>query len=390
MNTKGIEKGDVIIYTPKEGEVIKGIATGFSEYHDQERINFQVLDTEEVKIGMSLSRCEKADGDSESVLSTGDNVNVSVDSTETIAKGIEEVEYSGEVFKFGSIEVKKRKPHKLTQHLIPSKRSYIIEDDRKEDFEDIFDSVNENENILLVGEPGCGKSEFVLYLANLCNIPVVQVQGDGEMSVVDMIGGFQYSEKEKGTYWVDGIIPYALRHKCWILFDEINMTLPEVLARLHSVLDDRRHLDLKEINQILPRSDETIIIGTMNPSDDGRHVGTKPLSPALWSRFNLIVNFEFLSPKEEQKLLVERTGVSDKDAKIMITVASEARKGFRNNEVTEVVDTRMLLSWAKKTNKFGLKRGLKNTILSRLDTDSIQVLRGVLMSYGVVEPEGKK
>lgn len=383
MNSKGIEKGDTIVYFPKEGDPIKAKATSFSTYHNQERINFEVLETGEVKTGMPLSRCEKTDGGSEAPLATGD-----IDSTE-IAKSVEEVEYLDEVFKFGTIEIKKRKQHSLTKHLIPANRNYIIEDDRADDFEDIFDSVNENENILLVGEPGCGKSEFVLYIAALCNIPVVQVQGDGEMSVVDMIGGFQYSEKEKGTYWVDGIIPYAIRHKCWILFDEINMTLPEVLARLHSVLDDRRHLDLKEINQILPRSNETIVFGTMNPSDDGRHVGTKPLSPALWSRFNLIVNFEFLSPEEEQKLLIERTGVDEKDAKVMITIASEARKGFRQNEVTEVVDTRMLLSWAKKTKKFGIKRGLKNTVLSRLDDDSIQVLRGVLISYGVIEAEGK-
>ena len=387
MDTKGIEKGDTIIYTPKDGEPLKAKALSFSVYREQDRISFEVLETGEVKSGMSLARCERIDG--EGTLSTGENETV-INSTEKIIGSVDEIEYFDETFKFGTVELQKRKEHALTKHLIPAKRDYIIEDDRKDDFEDIFDSVNENENILLVGEPGCGKSEFVLHIASICNIPVIQVQGDGEMSVVDMIGGFQYSEKENGTYWVDGIIPYDLRHKCWILFDEINMTLPEVLARLHSVLDDRRHLDLKEINQILPRSDETIIIGTMNPSDDGRHVGTKPLSPALWSRFNLIVNFEFLSPAEEQKLLIQRTGVSEKDAKIMITIASEARKGFRSNEVTEVVDTRMLLSWGKKTRKFGIKRGLKNTILSRLDDDSIQVLRGVLMSYGVIEPEGKR
>jgi len=387
VDTKGIEKGDTIIYTPKDGEPLKAKALSFSVYREQDRISFEVLETGEVKSGMSLARCERIDG--EGTLSTGENETV-INSTEKIIGSVDEIEYFDETFKFGTVELQKRKEHALTKHLIPAKRDYIIEDDRKDDFEDIFDSVNENENILLVGEPGCGKSEFVLHIASICNIPVIQVQGDGEMSVVDMIGGFQYSEKENGTYWVDGIIPYDLRHKCWILFDEINMTLPEVLARLHSVLDDRRHLDLKEINQILPRSDETIIIGTMNPSDDGRHVGTKPLSPALWSRFNLIVNFEFLSPAEEQKLLIQRTGVSEKDAKIMITIASEARKGFRSNEVTEVVDTRMLLSWGKKTRKFGIKRGLKNTILSRLDDDSIQVLRGVLMSYGVIEPEGKR
>lgn len=369
-----IKKGDFVLYTMQDESTFEAIVEGRSVYQKQERVNLKILATGELKNGMSLSRCTKID-----------------QPTETVDQIVEvkEVEYTGECFAFNGLELPIRKTNSLTKHLIPAKREYFIEEKRQEDFEDIYDSVNEHENILLVGEPGCGKSEFVLWLAAELSIPVVQVQGDGEMSVVDMVGGFQFNEDKKGTYWVDGIIPTALRQRCWILFDEINMTLPEVLSRLHSMMDDRRHLDLKEIGEILKRTDDTVIFGTMNPSEDGRHVGTKPLSPALWSRFNLIVNFDFLDPKNEIKLITGRTGVSEEDAKQMLTFATEARKGFRNNEVSEVVDTRMLLAWGKKTKKFGIRRGLKNTILSRLDSDSINVLRGVLIAYGIEEAEGR-
>jgi len=366
-----IKKGDAVLYTMQDESQFEALVTGVSQFNGQERVNLKLFTTGETKNGMSASRCTKIDKPVNDVY------------------GIDQIEHTGQTFKFAGVELPIRKDHPMTKHLIPAARTYFVEEKRTEDYEDIFDSVDKHENLLLVGEPGCGKSEFVLWLANKLNVPVVQVQGDGEMSVVDMVGGFQFSEEKKGTYWVDGIIPFALRHKCWILFDEINMTLPEVLSRLHSMMDDRRHLDLKEINEILHRTDDTVIFGTMNPSDDGRHVGTKPLSPALWSRFNLIVNFEFLEAENEKKLLVERTGITDKDAGEMIKFATEARKGFRNNEVSEVVDTRMLLAWGRKTKKFGIKRGLKNTILSRLDSESINVLRGVLIAYGVVEAEGK-
>lgn len=399
-----IKKGDTVEYSPVQGEPFMARVDHIYEYQGQgtpNRVNLKVLSTGESKPGMMLSRCKKVDAptiaiaqastapfiDGAAFEPTSEAKAIGTDIVNDEDVGVDEIEYTGQFFTFGSIKLPIRKPHPATQHLIPKKRTFFVEEKRKDDFEDIFDSVNKRENILLVAEPGCGKSEFVLYCCHETNTPVVQIQGDGEMSVVDMVGGFQFSEEKKGTYWIDGVIPFALRHRCWILFDEINMTLPEVLSRLHSVMDDRRHLDLKEINEILPRTEDTVIFGTMNPSDDGRHVGTKPLSPALWSRFNLVVNFDFLEPENEMKLIMERTGVSEKDAKIMVTIAKEARKGFRENEVSEVVDTRMLLSWGRKAKEFGLKRGLKNTILSRLDSDSIAVLRGVLMSYGIIDPE---
>lgn len=382
MSENQIQKGDLILYTMKDQTTFEAtVESNPYKVYEQDRVNLKVLSTGEMKNGMSLSRCSKLDR--ASVVAVTETLK------NDVSTGVDKVEYTNETFKFKSIELPIRKRHPLTEHLIPDERFYLIEKKREDDFEDIFDSINAKENLLFVGEPGCGKSEFVLWLANKTNTPVVQIQGDGEMSVVDMVGGFQFNEEKKGTYWVDGVIPFALRHRCWVLFDEINMTLPEVLSRLHSVMDDRRHLDLKEIKEILSRTDDTIVIGTMNPSDDGRHVGTKPLSPALHSRFNLIVNFDFLEPENEKKLLMERTGISEADAISMLNFAQEARKGFRNNEVSEVVDTRMLLNWAKKTKKFGINRGLKNTVLSRLDSDSIQVLRGVLIAYGVVEAEGK-
>lgn len=298
-----------------------------------------------------------------------------------------EIKYKKETFYYNDINIPIREKNILTEHLIPSKRNYLIEDKRKEDFIDILDSITKLEDILLVGEPGCGKSEFVLWIASELNIPVVQIQSDGEMSVVDLVGGFLYSEERKGTYWEDGIIPKALKEKCWILFDEINMSLPEVLARLHSIMDARHHLDLKEIGEVIKRSKDTIIFGTMNPSDDGRHVGIKPLSPALLSRFDIIVNMDFLEEETEKKLIIDKTGVSIKDAELMIKIVTEARNGYKNNEISEIIDTRMLLAWARKTKIFGIKRGIKNTILSRLDKDSFAVLRGVLISYGIFDAD---
>lgn len=266
-------------------------------------------------------------------------------------------------------------------HLIPKKQDYIFENPA---IPQILYGIEKSKNILLVGEPGTGKSEFILHLASITNTPVVQIQNDGEMSVTDIIGGFLHKPKE-GTVWQDGVVTFALKNKCWILYDEINTVLPEVLARNHSLMDRRRHLDLREIGQTVNRPKETVIWGTMNPSDDGRHVGTRPLSPAILSRFNLYVPWDFLSLDNEMKLLIKRTGISKDQAEIMVRVASKAREAFYKHEMTEIIDTRMLLEWADQAKQFGLREGALCTTLSRLDEFNHEALRAILIAFGIEE-----
>jgi len=283
-------------------------------------------------------------------------------------------------------ELQTRLPSAITGHLIPAKTDYMLENPY---IDCILDSINNNENVLLIGEPGCGKSALVLHLAAELGIPLVQIQGDGECSVTDLIGGFQFNNGE--TKWIDGLIPFALNNYCWILFDEINMVLPEILSRLHSMLDNRRMLDLHEIGKSIVVSRETIIFGTMNESESGRHAGTKPLSPALRSRMHSKVKFSYLTPSSEIKLLTQRTGINIKDASLLVRLANQIRDAWRKGEVNDPIDTRALLACAYKINRgFKVEHAIYPTILNDLSEDTAQAAKGLLISYGVIKPEEKK
>lgn len=308
-------------------------------------------------------------------------------------------------FEHGSIKVKRRKIDERTKFLIPEKRFYILENDY---VEEILYAIQQQQeagepwNVLLVGEPGTGKSELITFLCAELNIPLMQIQGDGEQSVADLVGCVAFNEDKGGTVWQDGKIPFALRHKCGLLFDEINGILPDVLMKTHSMFDDRRILDLKEhiieeeidgrtveIPEMVAVPNETVCFGTMNPHDTGRHVGTKPLSPALESRFHMKIEVDYLSPDNEVKMLEHRTGIKKADAKKIVKVAQESRKAFRNQEVSTPIDHRMTTSWARLSQKFGLSRACLPTILNRLDEADYDVLRGILMSYGIEKPVGR-
>jgi MoxR-like ATPase len=308
-------------------------------------------------------------------------------------------------FEYKSIKVKRRKIIEETKFLIPKKRFFILENEQVEEILYGIQRHEEDEpwNMLLVGEPGCGKSEMVMYLCAELDIPLVIVQGDSEMSVSDLVGFNSYSEQKGGMFWQDGKIPYGLRNRCSFLFDELPGILPDVLMKTYSMLDDRRTLDLKEhiterevdskkieIPEMVSVPPETIFFGTSNPWDTGRHTGLKGLSPALDSRFGLRINMGYLSAENETKMLVHETGITEEEAKKIVVVANESRKAFYNQEICSPICHRQTKAWAKLAKKFGLARACKTTILSRLDEQSQDVLRGVLLAYNLEKPAGRE
>ena len=310
-----------------------------------------------------------------------------------------------DLFQFGSIKIPRRNIDADTAFLIPKSSGYIPE---CEDIEEMLWGIQEQEtkgepwNTLIVGEPGCGKSALVEWICAEMRIPLILIQGDGEQAVADLIGYHMYREAEGGMSWEDGKLPFSVRRKASILYDEINHVLPEVLSRTHSMLDYRRVLDLKE-NKVKRDVNGGIILvpeqlnvdplshfwATMNPHDTGRHVGTKPLSPALESRFNIRVRMGYLSDTNEVKLLTNKTSCGKKDAEKIVEVANKSREAFRNMEISMPIDHRMTMAWAALVPQFGIKRACKTTIINKLHEDDMDALRGLLISLGIEVAEGR-
>jgi hypothetical protein len=92
----------------------------------------------------------------------------------------------------------------------------------------------------------------------------------------------------------------------------------------------------------------------------GQGYAVNTLDRALLDRFPCVLEFQYLSSREEEDLLVAETEIDREVARSMVKVANETRKLRRNRELSGELTPRGLFAWARK---FRVKRG---SLLDRL------------------------
>lgn len=200
-------------------------------------------------------------------------------------------------------------------------------------------AVENNLPVLLIGDTGCGKTTFVRDLAQRKGIELFRLNLTGQTGVDEFLGKWLASP-EKGTYWLDGLLIRAMKEGKWIVLDEINMALPEILSALHSLLDDDKKVVMKEFDGSVIRPHKDFrLFATMNPEDE--YAGTKELNKAFLSRFPVVMNIDY-SPNEEQ-IVKEQGNVDEVTAKSLVMVGREIRSAKKKNLITYTCSTRDLI-----------------------------------------------
>ncbi len=191
---------------------------------------------------------------------------------------------------------------------------------------------------LLVGETGTGKTSFIRDLAKKHKRQLIRINLTGQTGVDELIG--KILAKDNGTYWVDGLLTIAMKKGYWIVLDEVNMALPEILSKLHSLLDDDRKIILNEHKGEVIRPHKNFrLFGTMNPSDE--YAGTKELNKAFISRFSVVIETEYSD--NEVQILMDRTGIDPVTADNLVAIASDLRVQKQKEVITYPCSTRDLI-----------------------------------------------
>lgn len=236
-----------------------------------------------------------------------------------------------------------------------------------------------SEPSLLVGETGTGKTSIVQKLANRDKKNLIRVSVNGSTGIEEIIGKWLVSKGS--TYWQDGILINAMKNGDWIVFDEINAALPEILFSLHSLLDDDRRVILVEkSNEVLRPHEDFRFFATMNPSEE--YSGTKDVNRALLSRFNSVIYFEHPQENIEVKILNDRTKIETGIALNLVRLANELRKMKRDGDLYYYCSTRDLIHASKLIqNGVAKNDAVFASIANKMTKDEIKECDKTLKKY---------
>ncbi len=199
----------------------------------------------------------------------------------------------------------------------------------------------------LIGPSGTGKTHIVYLVAELCGLPIWEVNCGLQTSSYDLFGRYIGLGKEN---WIDGQIVSWCRLGGILYLDEANMMKQDIASRLNPLLDTRGHIVLTEKdNEVVHRHPYGYLIIAMNPFS-AEFVGTKPLNAALRRRMSVWINFDYLSLgskicQDEIALVQKRSNVSEDVARDIVKVGAELRRQYKSGDLPYGPSPGDLINW---------------------------------------------
>jgi len=230
-------------------------------------------------------------------------------------------------------------------------------------------SKNHPVNVLVAGRQGCGKSSLVRQYAAVNQQPLATFQV-GILSEPGQLFG-EYALENGETKYKQFLFPQAIQTpNCVIHLEEINRPEhPKALNMLFSILSDDRQVWMDELG-MLKVADGVVFFATLNEGEE--FIGTELLDAALRDRFYIIL-MDYLPNEVEREVLIKKTGVTEKDANIIIDAINVLRS---NSELSIEVSTRTTLMIGEMV---AAGATLREAIVTSLQTNK-ETLESILLS----------
>ncbi|MBL8871494.1 MAG: AAA family ATPase [Planctomycetaceae bacterium] len=216
--------------------------------------------------------------------------------------------------------------------------------------------------LLLIGPSGCGKTEVVNLVAKAMKRNLHSFAFGAMTDPRPALFGSNQYDPQRGTYFVPSRFLQAIQQpRAIIRLDEVNRCDSATQNCLFSLLDGQRSLDIDEDGSVVHVHEQVSFFGTANVGME--YVGATKIDQALMDRADVIIRMDFPKCDIEAKLLVDRTRITQRDADVLVKIASEQRRLAAKQEFANGLSTRRLMRCAEqRALGISLKEAIHYTI----------------------------
>ncbi len=236
-----------------------------------------------------------------------------------------------------------------------------------------------NKRVMIQGYHGTGKSTHIEQVAARLNWPCVRINLDSHVSRIDLLGkdAIVLRDGKQVTEFKEGILPWALRNPCALVFDEYDAGRPDVMFVIQRVLEAEGRLTLLDQNEVIRPHQAFRIFATTNTvglgDTTGLYHGTQQINQGQMDRWNIVATLNYLPEEEEANIVLARvpaykTDEGQKTVASMVRMANLTRKGFMAGDLSTVMSPRTVINWAENAQIMGdLDFAFQLTFLNKCD-----------------------
>jgi len=236
-----------------------------------------------------------------------------------------------------------------------------------------------NRRVMIQGYHGTGKSTHIEQVAARLNWPCVRVNLDSHISRIDLIGkdAIRLVEGRQVTVFQEGILPWALRNPCAIVFDEYDAGRADVMFVIQRVLETDGKLTLLDQNEVITPHPSFRLFATANTvglgDTTGLYHGTQQINQGQMDRWSLVATLNYLSHDAEVAIVLSKapqynTAEGRRTIGQMVTVADLTRTAFMNGDLSTVMSPRTVIAWAQNALIFrNVGYAFRLTFLNKCD-----------------------
>jgi cobaltochelatase CobS len=243
-----------------------------------------------------------------------------------------------------------------------------------------------NRRVMIQGLHGTGKSSHIEQIAARLNWPCIRINLDSQITRTDLLGrdALIADGHDVITSFNEGLLPYALRNPCALVFDEYDAGRPDVLFVIQRILEQDGKLTLLESNQVITPHPFFRLFATANTlglgDSTGLYQGTQVLNQGQLDRWHVVSTLNGLPPEREISITLAKvsalnTAEGRDTVKNMVMFANLTRTGFEARDISQLMSPRTVLSWAENFVIFGdLDRAFRLSFYNKVDVNEHAVL----------------